>query len=365
MDDDAEVLQQLCDSLPSERKNYYLVWESCGDFDDAFKRISTRRYDLVVTDLYRDQKTQRKGLEPGNAKGLINIEAIRQTRFCPVVAFSDGSMPEGFKEGPFTKFADKSGGNADILAKLDLLLDTGIPGIAKKLHDELDGVGAEYMWSFLEKNWDNLKGTELENSEVTERLIRRRAAIQMGRLNSNSSFELEEVEGLEFYICPKISQGEYRLGEIIKSKQTNEFRVILTPHCHLRIQSGETMPRADMVLTIKTFPAMEIVKQKKWDKNPEQQMDQLRRRIKNAPEIGRPEGRYWFLPRFGTMEDLYCDFMSIESMPYADLQNKYEPFAVLDTPFAEALQACFTRFYSAVGVGDLKPERFKHLIPQM
>jgi len=64
------------------------------------------------------------------------------------------------------------------------------------------------------------------------------------------------------------------------------------------------------------------------------------------------------------MPDLYCDFMSLESLPYKELIEKYEPFSVLDTPFAEALQASFTRFYSAVGVGNLRPERFTHLIPK-
>ncbi|MCX6924744.1 MAG: hypothetical protein NT154_16250 [Verrucomicrobia bacterium] len=364
MDDDHEVLQQLCDSLPQARLGYSLIWDPCPGFDEAFVRISTRRYDVVVTDLYRDQKGIPKGMSLGDAKGLNNIETIRQKRFCPVVAFSDGSMPEGFKEGPFTRFADKSGGNSDILAKLDSVLETGIPEIAKRLHDELDGVGATYMWSFLEKNWETLKQSGLVDAAVTERLIRRRAATQLGRINPASSTELGEVEGVEFYLCPRISGDEYRLGEIVRSKETGEFRVVLTPHCHLTIQASGAAPRADLVLTAKTIPAADTMTQNEWPKRPEKQIEQLRRRIRPNPEIGKPEGRYWFLPQFLQMPDLYCDFMSLESLPYADLVAKFEPFAVLDTPFAEALQACFTRFYSAVGTGNLRPERFTHLIPK-
>ena len=366
MDDDPDVLEQLRSLLPSERRGYTLIWEPCDDFEKAFRLISSRRFDLVVTDIYRDQTDhgKPKNLEPGNAKGLFNVEAIRQTRFCPVVAFSDGSIPLGFTEGPFTKFADKSAGNKDILAKLDLLLDTGIPQIAQRLHNELDGVGAEYLWTFLERNWDHLKTNGLANPIVAERLIRRRAATQLGRLNPDSSVELGDVEGVEFYICPKISNREYRLGEILKHIDTGSFRIILTPHCHLTVQTGDTKPKADMVLTIKTYPASEIINQKKWPKEPAEKLEQLRRRIKTTPEIGKPEGRYWFLPQFNTMPDLYCDFMSLESLPYKELIEKYEPFSVLDTPFAEALQASFTRFYSAVGVGNLRPERFTHLIPK-
>jgi CheY-like chemotaxis protein len=364
MDDDPEVLQQLQESLPATRKDYSLVWEPCQDFEEALRRISARRYDLVVTDVYRDQKGRAKGIDPGDAKGLNSVQAIRGHRFCPVVAFSDGSKPEGFPQGPFLEFADKSGGNADILAKLDSILETGIPGIAKRLHDELDGVGAAYMWDFLDRNWDRLRQNELANPTVTERLIRRRAATQLGRISPQSGGELGEVEGVEFYVRPKISQGEYRLGEIVKSKATGEFRVILTPHCHLTVQAGEAVPRADFVLTVKAVPALEVINQKKWDKDPSKQVEQLRRRIKANPEIGKPEGRYWFLPRFFEMPDLYCDFMRLESLPYAELLNGYEPFGVLDSPFAEAFQACFTKFYAAVGTGNLRPERFTHLIPK-
>lgn len=366
MDDDPEVLDQLMASLPTERKSYSLIWDPCKDFEDAVLRINARRYDVVVTDIYRDRQGQPKGAEPGQDKGLNSIEAIRAKRFCPVVAFSDGSRPEGFQEGPFIKFADKSGGNDDILAKLDAILDTGIPQIASKLHDELDGVGATYMWVFLEKNWESLKQNELITPEITKRLLRRRAATQFGRISPSSSEanELREIEGVDFYISPKLSDTEYRLGEIIRSKTSDEYRVILTPHCHLSIQAGQTTHRADFVLTVKTTPAVEAIKQGDWPKKQEKQADQLRRRIQSPAEIGRPAGRYWFLPRFLQMPDLYCDFMRLESLAYQELMNDYESFAVLDTPFAEAFQSCFTRFYSAVGLPALHTENFKHLIPQ-
>jgi len=75
-----------------------------------------------------------------------------------------------------------------------------------------------------------------------------------------------------------------------------------------------------------------------------------------------PEGRYWFLPGFLDMPDLYCDFLQLESIPYKDALDQHERFAVLDTPFAEAFQSCFTRFYSAVGLPILNVNRFQSLI---
>ncbi len=63
------------------------------------------------------------------------------------------------------------------------------------------------------------------------------------------------------------------------------------------------------------------------------------------------------------MSDSYCDFMQIESLPYQIVTTDYEPFAVLDSPFAEALQACFSKFYGAVGLPNLRLESFTYLVP--
>jgi hypothetical protein len=55
----------------------------------------------------------------------------------------------------------------------------------------------------------------------------------------------------------------------------------------------------------------------------------------------------------------------MESIPLSAITGETKRFkrlAVLDTPFAEGVQACMTRFYSAVGLPNFNPERFKHLI---
>jgi hypothetical protein len=57
------------------------------------------------------------------------------------------------------------------------------------------------------------------------------------------------------------------------------------------------------------------------------------------------------------MPHLYVDFLQLESLKMRDALE-WESFAVLDAPFAEALQSCFVGFYSAVGLPMLDPERF-------
>ena len=381
-DDDPEVLNQLMALLPNEFRGYALSWEPCGDFDESLVRIQSRRYDLVVTDVYRDQHGHKKGTETGTAKGVINIDAIRGKRFCPVIAFSDGSMPDGFKLGPFTRFADKSPGDKHILEELGHIFDTGIPQVANKLHSELDGVGSNYLWDFLEIKWPQLVSSGCTTPEILERLVRRRAATVLGRLNSSGN-EVNDIAGVEFYIYPKINPGELRLGEILRERSTGNYRIILTPHCLLTIQTnqqkkevaGITMspkPKAEYVMTIKTVMAGPLLAKYYEGKTiSEEQLakeKKVRSVIGSNPSLGEtPEGRYWFLPRFLDMPDLYCDFLQIESLPFSELDpttgTRFDAVAVLDAPFAEALQARFGEFYASVGTPNLHPKHFFHLLP--
>jgi len=348
VEDDEENLKLLMESLPSELENYHFQWEDCADFEDAITRVATRRYDLVVTDIYRDRRDRRKGIDPEDDRAKDIVAQIRSARFCPVVAFTDGSFPPSLQEGPFVKLADKSKGNDQIIEKMRELLATGIPEIARRLHDELDRASGSYLWDFLEGNWEHLHENGLAEPSVLERLVRRRAALQIGRLDpvADDPAEVKTVEGVEYYIHPPVSH-ELRLGEILRHKADGSFRVVLTPHCHLAIQPRTDSPRAEYVLTVRTVTATDILNVfPPQGGTEEKKLRSLARYTQSPADLGKPRGRYWFLPHFLDMPDLFCDFLQLESIPYEEIRDQHERFAVLDTPFAEALQSCFTRFVS-------------------
>jgi CheY-like chemotaxis protein len=365
VDDDPEVIAGLQKTLPRKVNEYHVVWEYERSFEVILDLMKVRRFDLIVLDIYRDRSDKIKTRpEDRKASGEI-IQAIRATRFCPIVVYSDGTLPEEIKLSTFVQYADKAAGNDKLIEKINNILQTGVPQMARKLHDELDKSSGSYLWNFLEDNWVRLQDDEKINQQILERLIRKRASTQIGRISSAEGKEIENIEGLEFYIRPSISGDTYRLGEVIRHKQTKDFRVILTPHCHLAVQKAETKPRADFILTVQSFSAKDIIKKEKGDKawkgKEEEITDALRKRINSPAGLGRPDGRYWFLPGFLDIPDMYCDFLQLESIPYDSLQNDYERIATLDGPFAEALQSCFARFYLAVGIPNLNPENFKRM----
>ncbi len=380
VDDNPDDLRQLEELLPKAIAGYNIHWDPCSNFNEALERLGVRRYDIVATDIYADRDNQERLISKKDDKAREIIEAIRGKQFCPIVAFTNASRPEGLEEGPFIKFADKSGDASDITKKIEELIQTGLPAVARRIHNELSALTGSYLWNFLEKNWQQLNQEKNLEIALLERLIRRRAAIQISRLQADADApqEIEKVEGLEFYIYPSISGGDLRLGEVIRMKPDfwsdekavdlqTPFRVVLTPHCHLTKQPGDTVPRASYVLTVRTVDAGKLLAEEKKKaiqgaKTDAEKHELTRRVILSPAELGRPAGRYWFVPGFLEIPDLYCDFLQLESVSFADLQNQYEGIAVLDTPFAEALQSCFLRFYSAIGLPNLGPDRFQHLV---
>lgn len=357
VDDDPQSLELLGDTLPDTIAGRLIKWERCETFDDALIRITERRFDVVVTDVYRDQKHK----EPvtGDPQGVSSVlDAIRERRFCPVLLFTDGSFPPDPPEGPFLKKADKSPGNDQIVAKLGELIETGIPELAHRLHDELDSTSGSYLWTFLADNWPAMEAGGLTDPAILDRLLHRRASVQLGRLDGSGGEPTERptVDGAEFYLTPRIASG-FRLGEIVR--RDDEYRVILTPHCHLVIQPGQEEPRAEFVLTALAVPWTKVFEEHPLEGCTTKRQDALRRRLQSPPDFGRGlRGRYWFLPGFLDMDHHFVDFLQVTSLPYRELSEKWTPFAVLDVPFAEAFQSCFVNFYSAVGLPVLDSARF-------
>lgn len=361
IDDDEESLDLLVQTLPSELDGHVIMWTPCNTFDEALDLLRRWRFDLVATDIYRDSSGVQKTPATSEPRVFDVIETIRSIRFTPIVAFTDGAFPEELEEGPFLKTADKSSGNEAILSKLSALIATGVPTIAQELHDQLDRVGGSYIWEFLEDNWSALSAAGLTEEHTLDRLIRRRTSIELGRRQATDGGEVTVVEGAEFYLYPPLS-SDIRLGTILMRKSDGEYGAVLTPHCHLIQQPGTDVPRAEYVLVARTVEASTLFEDHPFRGNEANRRDRLRRRLLSPPELGRPSGRYWFLPSLLTMSDRYVDFVQLDSVLYEDIGNIYEAFAVLDAPFAEAMQSCFVGFYSAVGLPNLDPDRFSSLI---
>ena len=60
VDDDPESLKPAKGIASGTIERQTIRWEPCGTFEDAFQRIAERRFDVVVTDIYRDRKGKKE-----------------------------------------------------------------------------------------------------------------------------------------------------------------------------------------------------------------------------------------------------------------------------------------------------------------
>lgn len=357
VDDDPQTLEQLIRDLPSlfEDKDINVNIDSKDSFDEAMEATINPhvRYDLVISDTYKGD------FKEMNAAVTNMVTKYREGKFCPIVVYSSGPRPDSLACSAFVSWADKS--TSDGLENtIKEVLDLGIPQTARKLHDELDETAGDFLWSFLEKNWEQLDIDSGINADVINRLIRRRAALIMSDLTPGKYSAINNKYGLDYYIYPALEQDYFSLGDIVKSKENQQMRVILTPHCHLYIQPNQATPKAEFILTVKTMPAKDVLGEKlQTTKTMSETKQNKKLNTWSRSPAGTektPEGRHWYLPKFLEIPHLYCDFLQVESLSFDELSDSYERVATLLPPYAEALQECFSSFYGSVGIPDIEPK---------
>ncbi|MFK5913618.1 MAG: hypothetical protein QM484_04515 [Woeseiaceae bacterium] len=330
------------------------------NFEDAMISINNPhiRYDLIISDTYRGDHANR------DAAVLELVDAYRKNnKFCPLIVCSSGVCPSALESSAFVNWVEKD--RPENLDKaLTAILGLGIPQLARSLHNEIDSIAGDFLWTFLEKNWKVLDKEPGFNSGSLERLIRGRAAMVLNDLvpGGGNYSAVTSRHGLEYYIYPSLDHNYYSLGDIIKNKDNpDDMRVILTPHCHLYKQQGQPLPKAEYVLTVKTELASSVLGEKlenlKKGKDKGKKLDKIAKWACSPSQTERkPAGRHWYLPHFLEVPHAFCDFLQVESIDYDKLESAYECIATLTPPYAEAMQQSFASFYGSVGIPNIDPK---------
>lgn len=366
VEDDPDSLRQLVRDLPEvfAQQGIEATLHPCDTFAAA-KELTTdpsRRFDLIISDTYNGEVKNR------DAKVMDIVRHFKEhRRFCPLLVFSSASVPSEFKPGPFTMWADK-GTKDELENKLKEILQTGIPQAAQRLHADVDGTAGDYLWGFLDENWSSLQSVP---RPMIEQIIRTRAAhhIQFSIPGEQGLQADREAHACEYYFYPSMVKGGFTQGDVVQALNgEGEIRVLLTPRCHLLKQPGQSAPRADYVLTVKTVgveaASVERFKNAR-EAEPQKRDDKLRSWSRSPAQSGaKPVNRHWYLPNFLEIPHLFCDFMQLESIEYAALEKNYRAIATLRPPYSEALLACLGSFYGSVGIPEAELEGLRTLFPE-
>ncbi|MDQ7833499.1 MAG: hypothetical protein RDU30_17350 [Desulfovibrionaceae bacterium] len=346
IDDDEEFLDGFEEYINSNITACNLEWDKETSFTTGLDLINSRQYGLVVSDVYSDSRQQ-------FPTGTEIVNLIHKKKYVPIILISGGSVPADFSEKQFIRFVDKS--ERDKLPKtINEIISTNIIQAKKRVFDDIEKDATGFLWDFLDKKWDIIKDTSLNDPDLMYRFIRRRMAQLLSNAARHASNDISFVDSSDYYIYPHMPNESYRLGQILQKATDFKYFIVLTPHCQL-YQNTKSAMKAEMVLlapliSADVFFKINKVKEKK-----------LSHWIKHPHDEGSPSGRYFFLPHFFEMPDMLADLHSVLSIPTSEVTCSYHRFAMLDTPYSEALQSQFIRLFSSVGVPALNPVLFRHI----
>lgn len=164
------------------------------------------------------------------------------------------------------------------------------------------------------------------------------------------------IHPVEYYIWPSFD-GDVRLGDIYKGKADEGFYLVINPACDLEKCKAESALLVKCK-RVEEFPEyFELAEMlKRGDTVSKTKRKELIGLIGDNRKIsdGQPE-RYKFLPGTSFVPNLVVDFQCLSQVSLSVLAaaEEYQRLTTLDSPFAEAVQSKFARYYGRFGVPDL------------
>ena len=157
---------------------------------------------------------------------------------------------------------------------------------------------------------------------------------------------------MQYYVIPPLELAPLA-GDVYQGQvgEHNGYWALLTPSCDM-VTGRE---KAELVLLARCLPLTEQVEYQQWRNGlpkPSRTIDgKLQDLMRNNRRDSQSE-RFFFLPGALSLPDLLVDFQQLVTLQRAHIGG-LERLASLDSPFAEALLARFTRYFGRLGTPDL------------
>jgi response regulator reciever domain protein len=397
--DQRDILKKVFSKPILEKE---IEFKSIDDFESAIAEITKNDYHIVILDIY-------KGKPDDNIdEGEKILKAIQNERFIPVVFYSGNTKNVKNLRSQMVGVVTKAEGEGiEYLKKeIERLVRSNLPFIRENILNHLEKELKEYFWNIIHEKRDIFR-PDKEDFSLGYLMLRKfghsLSKEKIAEILGDDSLKQDKAHPMQFYIYPTDTNQEFECGEIVKSKENNEFFVILTPSCDFIKTSGRKR-KAERILLVRTIE-LEKVKEYKEQKDKyiecdteykkvKQEYETLKKEIKNInidENIGkikeyfeletkyeelnktyksydncknnissiietRKSDRYFFLPKTPFIEEnRVIDFQNKEMVSYESLSDpkNYERIAKLDSPFAESMVASFIRYYNRIGFPDI------------
>lgn len=368
VEDTLQVQQQVKDFLErrtcAEKK---LRVEAFSDFADARSRISARKIDLLVLDIFEGAPS---GSKAEQTPGLGILKEVQELVFVPVIIYT--AAPERVKDvvAPFVAVIGKADPKAlaSIGDKIEEFFKLKIPQTARAVNAHLERTLRDYMWGFVQKNWDTSFKGLVDKPEFVRILLQRLAhAVTRKEIaeveadifgkppkpKASDPTRADAVHPVEMYVMPPMNE-DVSLGNIRMqgAGKTAEFWVVLWPSCDT-VTSGGRKAKTEDALCVRGSLLKDSPEFKQWSKD-KAKAKNLRNLMKNTrdPAPGITKERFHFLPGVVDMPDLVLDFQALKHFPLTELRTMTQ-IATLASPFSESLAARFSTYLLRLGTPPL------------
>jgi len=364
VDDEPELCRQVREFLEGESvtgEGEYPHVKTSTDFAKALELLEARRFDLVILDVRlgaHDQPAQQE------EAGVKTLESIRHRCFVPIVFYT--ALPRLVQDlkTPLIQVVEKTEGLPRLLEVVRGIFATRLPAVNRALIRHIETVQRDYMWDFVASHWEQFGGTP-DRTALAYLLARRLAlslsgpgvqqlAKDLGDPLGNAVAE-GQVHPMQYYVMPPVDVSPL-MGDLYSGRIGDQIGhwVLLTPSCDL-VTGRE---KAEWVLLARCLPLNEQDEYRRWQESlpniPSELDGKLRALLKNNRQKTQSE-RFYFLPGALTLPDLVVDLQQLETLPQVQLSS-LERLASLDSPFAAALLARFSRYFGRLGTLDLDVE---------
>lgn len=352
VEDKEPFITQLQEILPScvEAPDTVNV-DVCPTFQEATARLKAEKYDVLVLDLKDDSESAFDDLD--NPAGLKIFDELKKTRFTPVVFYT--ALPEKVRgdETSFVRIVEKTEGVVRVRDEVKKVLGTQLPRLSR----DLEEVQRAYMWDFVSEHWQQFS-TSKDQGDIAY-LLARRLAISLEGIAAKLAAAVggsEECPPDEWKAHPMILYVKppfqlHRLAGDIVAEGVDEARqywMVLTPSCDF------AQGKADHIVLARCENLSyqeEYINWKSAGETPSKaSLDSLDKLIGDNRQ--RQPERFKFLPGTFFLPDLVVDFQQLRSIDTKTL-TAFEAIATLDSPFAEAMLARFSRYFARVGTPDI------------
>ncbi|MCK4529333.1 response regulator [candidate division WOR-3 bacterium] len=320
------------------------------NLEEGLQQIRTKNFDAAIIDL-------RLGSGDIEGRGKEIIKEIKGNLRFPVFVLTayPGDLGEDLKiPNAFYKVYEQT--KKDTIEVLEEMTDIYKTGITKIMGRKgiVEKTLQEVFWENIAASMEYWK-TEIEDESKIEKVLSRHILAHLSeRLRLTEEGEFEKCHPAEVYIMPPIKK-DFFTGDILKSKASEEYFLILTPACDMvlreRNEGGTeaTYRNAEKIILAKLVDFTRIEEVAKYiETHSNTKKGEVEKYIRNTKK-----GRYHYLPSSGSrIPGFLVDFQDINRINPEKLTT-YNRIASIDEPFLKDIIARFTSYYARQGSPDL------------